>query len=733
MPMTMDNRIETLRARLAHYGSASEAMSDQRKAVFVRSFAETTGQPQPLRAAKALAAFLREKDLVMFEEDLLAGFQQGYDFTQPFDLPCFDGVETAWPYCRAGDPKGERADLAEAFALGMDIGLLSTCLGGHTIPGFERVLTLGFGGLAARAEGAEASATVCQAVVDYALRYAERAEELSHGAANENRAHLVAIAESCRRIAAGPAETLRDAVQLVALTQEVITCEQPCGSLSLGRVDQYLLPFYQADLAAGRLNKDDAFGLVLALWLKLGSLAGSFQNVTLGGLTADGSYLANDLTFMGLRATARLRMDQPLLSLRCHRLMPDELWDEALELISLGLGFPALFNDEVVIDAKTAVGISAADAVDYGIVGCVEMNAPGKEWAQTEAVRLNWAKVLELMLSGGRCTITGKRTSLVGNRPLSELMTFEAFLTSFKELFGRAIDLAARATILRDEGFAKCSPYPFLSSTMDGCAESGLDVVEGGTTYNLLTFNSAGMADVVDSLAAIHQVVYEKQSFSLVELAEALRSDFAGAEALRTELAALTERFGNDRAEPDELLRDLTELLHERLAAYKNSRGGGWQMGLYTVSAHAFLGACTGALPTGRPARLSLASGCSSCQGADMTGPTAVVRSLTKLDHRKLGNGMVLDLKFSPSFFTEPGRKRALRDLIETYFDLGGMEVQFNVIARQTLLAAQADPDSYRDLIVRVSGFSAYFTTLDSVCQNEIIARTEHGSVDVET
>ena len=721
----MDNRIETLKARLAHYASASEAMSDQRKAVFVRVFAQTRGQPQPLRVAEALAAFLREKDLVMFEEDLLAGFQQGYDFTQPVDLPCFDGFETAWPYCWAADPKAEQTDLADAFAIGMETGLLSTCLGGHTIPGFERVMALGFGGLAERT-------AVCQAAVDYALRYAKRADELAKDAADENRPHLTAVAESCRRIAGGPPETFRDAVQLVALTQEIITCEQPCGSLSLGRADQYLWPFYQADLDAGRLSKDEAFELILALWLKLGALAGSFQNVTLGGLTADGGYLANDLSYMGLRATARLRMDQPLLSLRCHPSMPDELWDEAMELVSLGLGFPALFNDEVVIDAKKAVGISAADAIDYGIVGCVEMNATGKEWAQTEAVRLNWAKVLELMLSGGRCTLTGRQTSLVGDRPLADLTTFEMFLDSFKELFGRAIDLAVRATNLRDEGFAKCSPYPFLSSTMDGCLESGLDVVEGGTTYNLLTFNSAGMADVADSLAAIRQVVYENQSVSLVELAGALRTNFPDAHALQVELAGLTERFGNDRAEPDELLRELTEQLHEQLAAYKNFRGGRWQMGLYTVSAHAFMGARTGALPTGRPAGVSPASGCSPCQGADLNGPTAVVRSLTKLDHRKLGNGVVVDLKFSPSFFSEPGRKRALRDLIETYFELGGMEIQFNVIDRQTLLAAQADPGSFRDLIVRVSGFSAYFTTLDPIIETEIIARTEHGSVEVE-
>ena len=262
---------------------------------------------------------------------------------------------------------------------------------------------------------------------------------------------------------------------------------------------------------------------------------------------------------------------------------------------------------------------------------------------------------------------------------------------------------------------------------MEGCLEAGLDVTAGGTTYNLLTMNNCGMADTADSLMAIRQLVYEKQSVTLDELAEALRTNFEGAERLRLELAETAPRFGNDLDQPDRLVKELVDIEHERLARQSNARGGGYQMGMYTVAAHAHLGAATGALPDGRPAKVSLANGFSPCQGGDTSGPTAVVRSLAGMGHRRFGNGMVLDLKFTPAFFDELRGRQALRRLIETYYRLGGMEIQFNVISRETLLAAQGRPDEYRDLMVRVSGFSAYFVDLDTVCQNEIIARTEYG------
>ena len=705
MISVVDDRIETLRQRLKHNGCFSEAMAEQRRMVYERVFAETRGEPQVLRRGKALAAFLAEKDVSVFVEDVLAGLQQTYDFREPMDLPSLEAPAIASraeeSYCPMAVAAGAAPDAMADFCAGFQIGLFTSSLGGHVIAGYDRVIATGVGVLVAAAqvrletaEGeardfAEASVIVCEAFRDYIGRYADQARAV---AAETDVAafgdQLRAVAAACEWIAAERPRTFLEAAQLVALMHEVITAEQASGSLSLGRLDQYLHPFYQADLAAGRLGKDEAEEIIQALWLKFGALKGAYQNVTLGGCDAAGAYVGNDLTVMGLRASARLKMDQPLVSFRWHPAMPVEFWERVLDLLGEGLGFPAMFNDEVVIDAKCRVGLDRADAADYGAVGCVEMAAGGREWSQTEAVRINWAKALELMLNDGRCTLTGEPTPLRADVPLAELATFEGFLDCYKRVFGRLIDMAAEWTVVRDEGFPLLYPTPFLSSTMAGCLESGRDVSAGGTTYNLLTMNNCGMADTADSLLAIKHLVYEASALTLAELAEALRTNFAGADDLRAQLAEAGPHFGTDRDEADLLVRDLAELLHERLADYRNVRGGGYQIGMYTVDSHAWLGKATGALPSGRPAGVSLASGFSPRQGADTAGPTAVVRSLTKLDHRQFGNGMVLDIKFSPSIFDDSQGRQALRKLIETYFTLGGLEIQFNVIDRKTLTVA---------------------------------------------
>ena len=742
MISAVEGRIETLKQRTKHNGCFSEATAELRRRVYERVFAATRGESQVLRRAKALAAFLAEKDITVFAEDVLAGLQQTYDFREPMDLPCLEDPAIAdrpeESYCPMAVAAGADPDAMAEFCAGFHIGLFTSSLGGHVIAGYDRVIDMGVGELvsAARArletaegearEFADASVIVCEAFADYVRRYAERARAVADQTDVTAFAdQLRTVAAACERIAVDRPRTFLEAAQLVALMHEVITAEQSSGSLSLGRLDQYLHLFYQADLAAGRLSKDSAEEIIQALWLKFGALKGAYQNVTLGGCDADGNDLGNDLTVMGLRASARLKMDQPLVSFRWHPSMPEALWEPVLDLIGEGLGFPAMFNDEVVIDAKCGVGLSRADAADYGVVGCVEMTDGGREWSQTEAARINWAKALELLLNDGICTLTGTPTPFRADRPLAELATFEQFLDCYKRVFGRLIDMAAEWTVVRDEGFPLLYPTPFLSSTMAGCLEAGRDVSAGGTTYNLLTMNNCGMADTADSLLAIKHLVYDRRELTLDELAGALRNNFAAAD-LRATLADAGPHFGTDRDEADLLVRDLAELLHERLAGFRNARGGGYQIGMYTVDSHAWLGKATGALPSGRPAGVALANGFSPCQGADTAGPTAVIRSLTKLDHRQFGNGMVLDIKFSPSFFDDPQGRQALQRLIETYFELGGLEIQFNVVSRATLLAAQAYPDRFRDLVVRVSGFSAYFVDLDTVCQNEIIARTEH-------
>ena len=291
-----------------------------------------------------------------------------------------------------------------------------------------------------------------------------------------------------------------------------------------------------------------------------------------------------------------------------------------------------------------------------------------------------------------------------------------------------------RGLNLLDAAWPSLLPVPFESLLMAGCLESGLDVTAGGTLYNLSSVNALGMADVADSLVAIDRLVFRERCVTLPDLAQAVRSDYAGAGSLAA-WAAAGPHYGNDIDEPDQIITLLAEDFCRQVdrgrdkRGYRNPRGGRFQSGMYSVHQHALRGELTGALPSGRRAGLALANALSPCQGRDTTGPTALMLSATKLDHTRLGNGMVLDLKFHPSFFEDESRRQAFGALVESYFDMGGMEIQFNVISRETLLAAQRSPQDYRDLLVRVSGFSAYFIDLEPVLQDEIIARTEHAAL----
>ena len=753
----------------------------QRAAIYTRVYRETEGQPPVLRAAQALAAFLAEKELVVHPDDLFAGHIQRFDYAYPLTLGAWEpflrnskgpqtdtrpvqptsayppvGVDTTpFVYTRPdGTPRGPDETAAlDAFCRGIRSGLYASWPGGHLIPGFDRLLTLGFGGLAAAArarlvaggEGqdfAQASLIVCEAATTYIRRYACRAAEMADAAARpDERRRLARIADACRHVAAEPPRSFFEAVQLLWLGQEINICEHESGSLSLGRLDQYLYPWYRRDVDAGALGQAEAAELIEALWCKFGHLRRSFQNVTLGGRAPDGAYAANDLSYLCLRATRRLRMDQPLLSVRWSPEMPAEFWDDVLATVETGTGFPALFNDEIAIAALGRAGVAAGDAENYGLVGCVELSVPGQEYAQTEALRVNWAKVLELMLNDGCCTITGERLPLAQPRHLAEIETYADFLTWYRAELAHFLDLGMRGLNLMDAAWPSLLPAPFESSLMAGCLESGRDVTAGGTQYNLSSVNALGMADVADSLVAIDRLVFRERCVTLPDLAQAMRSDFAGAESLAARASA-GPHYGNDVDEPDQLVALLAEDFCHQVdggrdrhgggrdkRGYRNPRGGRFQSGMYSVDQHALRGKLTGALPSGRRAGRALANALSPCQGRDTTGPTALILSTTKLDHTMMGNGMVLDLKFHPSFFEDETRCLAFHALVESYFDMGGMEIQFNVISRETLLAAQRSPQDYRDLLVRVSGFSAYFIDLEPVLQDEIIARTEHAAL----
>ena len=705
----------------------SEKMSKQRREIYQREFDSHVETSQILRMAKSLSAFLREKDLVLWEDDVFAGYEQFYDYSLP-EIP----LEFA-----DKDPGDSDTEILKKVTLGQRIGLYSGGLGGHVIAGYQKVLEKGFAALAEDAEKklrtgdpvsrdfAESSLTVCRAASTYALRYAETADMLSRDTDDSrNRTRLLRIGKACRWVALNPPRTFVEAIQLLWLTHEIITCEQRSGSLSLGRLDQYLHPFYEKDLNDGLMAREEAAELVQALWIKFSGMRRGFQHVTLGG-GYNGTYAANDLTLLCLQATKSLRLDQPLISVRWRHDMPDNLWNQIQDLIGMGMGFPALFNDKIAIDAKRKLGVAESDAENYGIVGCVEVSIPGKEFSHTEELRVNWAKVLELILNGGRCAVTGERMDLKANKDMASIHSFSEFRDWYKNELLHFLDLGIAGRNIEDRRFPDNLPYPFLSSTMECCLEIGRDVTAGSTVYNFSTVNGCGMSNAANSLAAINQLVFENKQITLPELARMLEEK----EVFPRQLISNCRRVGNDQDEPDGILKDLADFFAGGVAQHTNPRGGRFQTGLYTVDAHAHQGKLTGTLPDGRMRCTALASGMSPSQGTDLSGPTSVIKSITKLDHRKLGNGMVLDLKFHPSFFKDDSQVGAFRHLVETYFRLGGMEIQFNVVDRETLRRAQSSPEEYRDLIVRVSGFSAYFTDLSIETQDEIMDRTEHVAV----
>jgi formate C-acetyltransferase len=497
---------------------------------------------------------------------------------------------------------------------------------------------------------------------------------------------------------------------MLCLVHEAITLEQRSGSLSMGRLDKLLAPYYDRDISAGIMTSSEAEEILCALWDRFAMIPKAFQNVALGGLNSSGSYFCHPLTVMCMRVAAKVAKDQPLVSLRCHPAMPDELWQEALDLLGTGLGFPALFNDTVCVSAKMKAGVSEHDALDYGIVGCVELNACGKEYAHTEALRINWAKILEEML----WEYAGKAAP----------ERFEQLLSQYLKKLRQVCADALAACSLLDANYPNHWPSPFLSTTMEACVQNGRDVTQGGTIYNFSAVNAAGMANTIDSLLALRKFVYEEKYLTMDRYIDMLAVDYRGYEEERAYIMANCPRYGSDE-EADELMRRVSNVFMDICSSTAGARGGYYQVGFYSVESHGILGERTGALPDGRRCGVALANGFSPVQGTEKGGPTGVLYAAECIDHTRLANGMVLDMKFSAAFFRQRNNREALKAMIETYFKLGGMELQLNVVDRQILLDAYRNPAAHRDLIVRVSGFSAYFVSLTDVVQQEIIARTE--------
>lgn len=674
---------------------------------------------------------------------------------------------------------------------------------GHVTVNYGKILKIGFNGIIAEAQAAldkcsitdadyssrheflEAVIISAKAAITYAARYAQLALAEAEKCTDARRKkELLYIAQNCVKVPANGAESFYEACQSFWFVQMLLQVESSGHSISPGRFDQYMYPYYRKDVDSGVLSQEDAQELIDCVWVKLNDLnkardaasaagfAGysMFQNLIAGGQNSEGVDVTNDLSYMCIEASMHTGLPQPSLSVRVWNGTPHDFMIKAAELTATGIGLPAYYNDEVIIPALVSRGLTLADARDYNIIGCVEPQKSGKTDGWHDAAFFNMCRPLELVFSNGmdRGTLVGLQTGDV-----CAMQTFDEFYDAYKKQMNYAIGLMVNADNAIDMAHAERCPLPFESSMIEDCIGRGKSAQEGGAVYNFTGPQGFGIANMADSLYAIKTLVYDEKKISMADLKEALLHNFGkeyseekateltkkvvgelakqGVSVTKEQIAEIyrgvrdmggnaeqqakyqqihemlesVPKFGNDIAEVDAFARDVAYTYTRPLEKYKNPRGGQFQAGLYPVSANVPLGAQTGATPDGRYAYTPVADGVSPSAGRDVHGPTAAANSVSKLDHFIASNGTLFNMKFHPSALKGRAGLENFTALIRAYFDQKGSHMQFNVVSRETLRDAQLHPENYKTLVVRVAGYSALFTTLSRSLQDDIINRTE--------
>lgn len=808
-----------------------------RAKLITESYKETENEPMIIRRAKAFAHILENIPIVIREDELVVGSTtlaprgcQTYpEFSYEWLEAEFDTVEhrSADPFyiseetkrvIREADRYWKGKTTSELATAYMEPETLSAMAHnmftpgnyfyngvGHVTVQYEKVLAIGFEGIRKEAEDLlldcdfgdgdyakkarflQAVMISCDAVITYARRYAHLAEQMAKECKDPVRkAELLKISENCGKVPAKGAENFYEACQSFWFVQQLLQIESSGHSISPGRFDQYMYPYYEKDRKNGGLSREFAQELIDCVWVKLNDLnkcrdaasaegfAGYslFQNLIAGGQNGEGIDVTNDLSFMTIQASMHVQLPQPSFSVRVWNGSPHEFLVKAAELTRTGVGLPAYYNDEVIIPALINRGLTLQDAREYNIIGCVEPQKAGKTEGWHDAAFFNMCRPLELVFTQGmdKGEQVGLRT-----KPVEEMQTFEELYDAYKEQMNYMIKLLVNADNAIDVAHAQRCPLPFLSCMVDDCMKRGLSVQEGGAVYNFTGPQGFGVANMADSLYAIKTLVFEEHKATLKEFKEALATNYgkgltrdmigdmtgqiarelkaAGQDVGEKEVAAIMKtvietsempqikekgerllkliesvpKFGNDIPEVDAFARDVAYTYTRPLQEYQNPRGGIFQAGLYPVSANVPLGAQTGATPDGRLAGTPVADGVSPSAGKDVNGPTAAANSVARLDHYIASNGTLFNQKFHPSALSGREGLEKFVALIRAYFDQKGSHMQFNVVSRETLLDAQKNPDKYKHLVVRVAGYSALFTTLSRSLQDDIINRTEQG------
>ena len=808
-----------------------------RAKLITESYKETEGEPIITRRAKAFAHILHNIPIIIRDNELIVGSStiapRGCQTFPEFSYEWLEAeldtvaTRTADPFEIAEETKAELKE-ADKYWKGKTTSELATSYMapeaikaiehniftpgnyfyngvGHVTVKYWEVLETGFEGIMEKAQKEldgcsvgdgnyarkshflEAVILSCKAVIDYAGRYAKLAQEMAAQTSDPVRKQeLFVIAENCSRVPAKGAQNFYEACQSFWFVQQLLQMESSGHSISPGRFDQYMYPYYKKDMEAGTITREFAQELMDCIWVKLNDLnkcrdaasaegfAGYslFQNLIAGGQNKEGEDVTNDLSIMCIQASMHVHLPAPSLSVRVWNGSPHEFLIKAAELTRTGIGLPAYYNDEVIIPALQNRGLSLEDAREYNIIGCVEPQKAGKTEGWHDAAFFNMCRPLELVFSNGM-----DKGEMVGipTGDVTQMKTFDEFFDAYKKQMEYCISLLVNADNAIDVAHAERCPLPFLSCMIDDCLKEGKSVQEGGAVYNFTGPQGFGIANMADGLFAIRKLVYEDKKVSMKELKEALawnydkgldaqsasdmtemimkamqkagrNVDASTAEGLLKTFMGMkpgeqkTQRFkeihdmidevpkfGNDIPEVDYFAREVAYTYSKPLQKYNNPRGGKFQAGLYPVSANVPLGGQTGATPDGRYAHTPVADGVSPSAGKDVKGPTAAATSVSRLDHFIVSNGTLFNQKFHPSALSGREGLEKFVALIRGYFDQKGMHMQFNVVDRQTLLDAQEHPEKYKHLVVRVAGYSALFTTLSRSLQDDIIRRTEQG------
>ncbi len=797
MKRNTNQRIKNLREMVVN---TRPEICPERALIVTRAYQEFANQPAGILRARALEKILSEMSIYILPGELLVGNHSSKLRAAPV-FPEFDVIflekEMTEFVKRSGDPfdinEETRNKLIEIipFWKGRTIKEMNHAMwteenklagqnyvgvidnewnlensDGHIAVDYPKLIHYGLSGIIHDAEEKLSSLDIAdpdglkkkyfyesviiaaRAVIKFAHRFAELAQK---EADKENdlfrKMELERIAEICRRVPEFPARNFYEALQSIWFVQLAIQIDANGHSVSIGRFDQYMYPFYKKDIGTGTFTDEEIFEMTQMFWIKLSSLtklrcwsqtrlnAGypMFQNLTIGGQTPQGEDACNELTYLCLDVTESLKLFQPTFTARVHKRSPQPYLRRCAELIKQGLGMPSLFNDEVIIPAMINRGVTVEDARNYCLVGCVEPSVQGKWGGRYGACLFNLHKCLELALYNGK----DPRTDIQLHPGKGDLSTF----TSYQELFEAYEDQVkyyVRQHVIRDNiqdlVWERYLPIPLISCLVSDCMERGKEIKEGGAVYDYTGGQTGGIANVANSLAAIKKLVFEEKKITGAELKKHLENNFEGIEGekVRQMLINKAPKYGNDDQYVDSIAQEAFSVLLKEVSKYRNTRygrgpiGGSFHNSTASVAANVPWGLTIGATPDGRKAFSPLADTESPTHFTDLNGPTAVVLSASRLEHILESGGAILNLKFSPIVFENETNLEKLIDLIRTYFDLDGMELQINVISAQKLRDAQQNPERYKDLLIRVAGYSAYFVDLDPLIQNDIIERTEN-------